>query len=322
MHIFRSKFANSIQDMFVFKEQLGYSRSTHEPSLRHFDRFCVECHPEAETLSEKLALSWLEKRPNENSGGLKKRANTIRQFGKYLNYVGVSAYVLPAGYIGGNSSFAPYILSDDELASFFAAADNIPVGKFSPCRHYVISVFFRLLYCCGLRPNECRLLKTEDVELQDGKITVRDTKKNRDRIVMMSNDMLALCIRYNDIVKGFYPNRTYFFPNSRGGAYASNSMIHMFLNCWRKTKESKESVREPRIYDLRHRFATAILMEWIDKEQDIQALLPQLSVYMGHVNLSATAYYIHLLPSNLTQSTSIDWKRFSDLIPEVKFETV
>jgi integrase len=314
---FQSKFALSIQSMLDFKEQFGYSKSTHIPSLKNFDRFCAEFYPEEATLSEQIVLAWLEKRSSENSGGLKKRANTIRQFGLYLNYMEQPAYVLPAGYIGGRSSFVPYILSDEELSAFFRVIDNFPVGRFSPCRHLVLSIIFRLIYCCGLRPNEARLLKATDVDYENGRIMINGTKENRDRIVMMSDDVSSLCLRYDKIVRSIFPGRKYFFPSSKGEAYANNTLIHYFNKCWRMTFDYGENVKKPRIYDLRHRFATAVISDWTDEGKDVQSLLPHLSAYMGHSNLSATAYYIHLLPFNLVRSDALDWNRFSDLIPEV-----
>jgi len=317
MYSYQSVFAVSINEMLDFKKQFGYAKSTHVPSLKNFDRFCAKFYPHTSSLSEQLVLAWLKKRINENSGGLKKRANTIRQFGKYLNYMGQQAYVLPSGYVGGHSSFMPYILSDEELTSFFHTIDNFPISQYSPCRHLVLSVIFRLIYCCGLRPNEARLLKTTDVAYQCGQIMISDTKKKRDRIVMMSDDVASLCAQYDNIVQGIYPEREYFFPTLQDGAYAANTLIHLFRKCWRISFGNAESARIPRIYDLRHRFATAVIMRWMDEGKDVQALLPYLSAYMGHVKLSATAYYIHLLPSNLTQSASIDWSRFSDLIPEL-----
>jgi integrase len=317
MYSYQSGFAQSIREMLGFKERFGYAQSTHAPSLRNFDRFCTEFYPATSFLSEPLVLAWLKKRPSENSGGLKKRANTIRQFGQYLNYMGQTAYVLPSGYIGGHSAFVPYMLSDDELAAFFRAADSFPIGKHSPYRHLVVSVIFRLIYCCGLRPNEARLLKTVDMDCQSDRIMINSTKKNRDRIVMMSDDIALLCSKYDSIVRSIYPAREYFFPTPHGNAYASNTLIYLFRRCWRTAFENADSARMPRIYDLRHRFAATVIMGWMDEGKDAQALLPYLSAYMGHTRLSATAYYIHLLPSNLTASDSVDWNRFSDLIPEV-----
>ena len=36
-------------------------------------------------------------------------------------------------------------------------------------------------------------------------------------------------------------------------------------------------------------------------------LLPYLSAYMGHSELTSTLYYVHLLPEKLRKSKGIDW---------------
>ena len=62
-----------------------------------------------------------------------------------------------------------------------------------------------------------------------------------------------------------------------------------------------------RVYSLRHQFASACLNRWLDNGENLMAMLPFLREYMGHKNLSETAYYIHILPENLIKSPAIDW---------------
>ena len=66
-----------------------------------------------------------------------------------------------------------------------------------------------------------------------------------------------------------------------------------------------------------HRFASAAVQRWLDEGADLNAKLPFLRAYMGHASFSQTAYYIHLLPANLTASNAVDWSAFDALIPEV-----
>lgn len=58
-------------------------------------------------------------------------------------------------------------------------------------------------------------------------------------------------------------------------------------------------------------------MKWLDEKEDLYALLPYLSAYMGHAHLEDTAYYIHLLPEKLMRTAAIDWETFEQLLPEV-----
>ena len=63
----------------------------------------------------------------------------------------------------------------------------------------------------------------------------------------------------------------------------------------------------PRPYDLRHAFASRNIIRWIDSGRDVMELLPCLSAYMGHSELSSTLYYVHLIPERLRKSKGIDW---------------
>lgn len=75
-----------------------------------------------------------------------------------------------------------------------------------------------------------------------------------------------------------------------------------------------------RVYLLRHRYATAMFMKWLDEGIDINVMLPYLSAYMGHAEFSDTAYYIHLLPERLLKSAGVEWQKMAALIPEVDDE--
>jgi integrase/recombinase XerD len=48
----------------------------------------------------------------------------------------------------------------------------------------------------------------------------------------------------------------------------------------------------PRIHDLRHTFAVHRLLAWYRHGQDVNARLPALATYMGHVDISSTRIYL------------------------------
>ena len=70
-----------------------------------------------------------------------------------------------------------------------------------------------------------------------------------------------------------------------------------------------------RVYDLRHRFATTVLNKWLDEKRNLSSRLPYLQTYMGHKDLAATAYYIHLLPEQLVKNAEIGWDSMNVLLP-------
>jgi integrase len=55
----------------------------------------------------------------------------------------------------------------------------------------------------------------------------------------------------------------------------------------------------PRPYDLRHAFAVHRLSRWYGEGVELQARLPWLSAYMGHVDIIGTEAYLHTTPELL-----------------------
>lgn len=197
----------------------------------------------------------------------------------------------------------PYIYSKEDLSKLFKEMDSLQPSLRSPTKHLVVSVIFRMIYCCGLRPVEARRLRREDVNLFDGTVNILESKGHKDRIVVLSEDMRELCRNYDQRVEAIHPERRYFFqsPSVRGdGMYSMEWIIPTFRKFLQTAGISGYGEIRPKLYDLRHTFATHRLYQWVKGGKDINACLAYLSEYMGHSNLESTAYYIHLLPTLYT----------------------
>ena len=313
MSKFISRFACEMEAMAEYRTALGLSGRTLESHLKHLDRYFAENHAEATTLSKEMVFGWLELCQEAKMNSMNALARSIRQFGEYLLAVGREAYVLPKGFYPIKSLFTPYIFTDAEMTVLFDAIDNLPFKQKST-EQLVAPVLFRLIYTCGLRPNEGRELLCKNINLNNGEIFVTKTKKKKDRLVVMSDNMTALCRSYHAKLDC---NREYFFPRFDGKAYFAPQIDRLFKNCWKSACPGAVDLPNVRTYDLRHRFASARLGRWLDEGRDLNAMLPYLRAYMGHSSLNETAYYIHILPENLVKSTGVDWGALNSLLPEV-----
>ena len=231
----------------------------------------------------------------------------------------LDAYVLPNRFTGAKTTFVPYLFTDEELTALFYEIDQFQSER-NALQPLLISTIFRMIYTCGLRPNEGRLLKRSTVNLETGEILITETKQNKERIVVMSDDMQELAKRYAYIRDAAYSDSPYFFPDAKGNAYSSAWLQKKFKSFFADSNPGIDPDALPfvRVYNLRHQFASTILNRWLDEKQDLYARLPYLRTYMGHKELSATAYYIHLLPEKLTKSAGIDWESLRRIIPEVE----
>jgi integrase len=325
MNDFSSVFADDIIALLTDWKICGHRIDSLGYHLKLFDQFCVCCKHESVTLDSKLVTDWIdEEREKSGTAVLPARATAIRKLARLLISTGkdVDAYVLPDGYCKYTpwQKRPPYIFTDDELTALFTAIDNLPKSlHFDSLAPLVAPVMFRLIYTCGLRPNEARELKKTDIHLEAGEILVVHNKTRKQRYVVMSDDMREMCAAYKKELETFAPDNEYFFPRKNGESYSEKQLGTLFRACWRLANPnlSKSKLPRARTYDLRHRFASAVLNKWLDEGQDLYAMLPFLRTYMGHEKLSGTAYYIHILPENLLKSPGVNWEKLNSVMPEV-----
>lgn len=302
-YAFHGAFAPYIYGLIEKKRSLGYDYYESERILRTFDEFCREQFPCETHLTAKIVMRWAEQTGTEQNLFRLNRVSVIRELARHMNSVGCQAYILPLDFTKKTGRHIPYIFSYEELARLFREIDSCAPSLNAPTRHLVVSVIFRMIYCCGLRPVEARRLRREDVSLRDGVVKILESKGHKDRIVVLSESMLALCVTYDQRADMIYPDRKYFFqsPSARGdGMYSMEWMIPTFRRFLHSAGIFGYAGVTPRTYDLRHSFATHRLYQWIKEGKDVNACLAYLSEYMGHANLSDTAYYIHLLPTLYT----------------------
>lgn len=315
---FSSAFAQKLDAMLDYREACGFKRDKHLRNLLRFDTFCRENYPDVSMLDHETVHRWIESETARGYGILGK-STSIRQFGKYLNAVGEKAYILPEKFSYQDKRKAPHILTDAELTALFAAVDRLPPDDAEPYTAEIAPVLFRLIYTCGLRPNEGREILHENVNHNTGEVLITHTKSNRERIVVMSDDMLDMCRRYDLRRSIFCEDNPYYFPSHNGGAITSSWQYKMLNTAWFSVACSPQNPapRPIRVYALRHRFASACLNRWLDNGDNIMSLLPYLRAFMGHGDISETAYYVHLLPERLVKSAGIDWAKLNALLPEV-----
>jgi integrase len=55
----------------------------------------------------------------------------------------------------------------------------------------------------------------------------------------------------------------------------------------------------PRIHDLRHTFAVRTMIDWYRAGENVNALLPRLSTYLGHRDPGCTYWYLSAAPQLL-----------------------
>jgi len=319
--VLTSNFKGFIEGLIVEKRTLGRKYIGSANVLYRFDAFCAEGYPGETVLTQEIAMNWTLLMPGEQMSGLHNRATAIRQLAKYIWRHGIEAYILPDGFTGKVSRHTPHIYSMQELSVLFHVMDHLKPCDQYPFHHFVVPVFYRLIYTCGLRPGEALTIKASDVNLKTGEILIREAKGNKDRIVVLSTDMLVLCRRYYTEMRMHYPRAEVFFPNYLGKAYSVPWMEKTFAKMLIKAglETSGPNQTRPRLYDLRHTFATECLFRFASEGKDLSVWLVYLSSYMGHLDYDSTAYYMHLTPA-YSPAKRVGSDVFNEIVPEVRHE--
>ena len=307
---FSSSFKERLRAYCDWRKSLGFSND-HETHLLKFDAYCNGFHPCASSLTASLVTGWIKYAIKSNQRCIMHKCAAIRSFAKYL---GGDAYVLKEKYICYKRNFNPYIFTDEELKRLFAAADVVE-KRGDPFFAETAGYIFRLIYTCGLRPQEARKLRFMDIDFQTGEIFISKSKQSKDRIVVAAPDVTEMLSHYRNRRSIFCRNNDIFFIHTNGASITNEQLIDLFQKCWKEANPNLDSKLLPRVrpYDLRHRFASAVLQKWIDEGKNLYAMLPYLRAYMGHEEFRDTLYYVHILPEYLLSSNHVDWEQIESV---------
>lgn len=316
--VYESFFKDYIRSHVDLKQAIGYKYEVEAAHLKRFDRYLVENYPLATSLTKEIVLNWCRKKSYEAQANQCTRAGILRQFTKYLDSIGVEAYILPKGYFPSEKPYVPYIYTQDELSRFFAQTDQCHENYEFPDRHRIMPVFFRMIYLCGLRVSEARLLKVGDVDLENGILSIQHSKTDNSRLVPMSNALAERCSLYAKKVHPFPVSNHYFFPALGGKPITIGNVYKNFRKfLWQAGISHRGRGHGPRVHDFRHTYAVHCLKKWVEQEKDLAAYLPVLKTYLGHDSFDETAYYLRLTADVFPAMTLKLETCYPGIIPEL-----
>ncbi|MCL2509190.1 MAG: tyrosine-type recombinase/integrase [Oscillospiraceae bacterium] len=318
---FRSVFSTKLYEYLRQKRLLGFKYVDQGRHLVKFDIMCANEFPKETELTQKIALAWASRGKAETASVFAGRVSAVRGFARFLASCGINAYIIPDGIAPQvKRKIVAYIFTDDELSGIFAASDRINSFQSDPWRGVIAPAYLRLMYACGMRPQEIRALLCNNVDLKTGVVKIESTKFNKERLVVMDDAMKNICCAYDKKMSVLCPSRLLFFPgriqspDEKRDAYFAAALLS---KCIQIAKLTELREKKPRPYDFRHTFATKTLHRWIGEEKDLNLYLPYLSAFMGHSEYEQTAYYIHFVPEHFPQIGTPLEERFANLLPEV-----
>ena len=203
----------------------------------------------------------------------------------------------------------PTVLSEGETAKVLSLVDG------------TAGLMLRLIYGGGLRVSECTRLRVKDLDFDQGLISVREGKGNKDRTTLLPRSLTA-CLQAHlarvkalhdqDVAQGHgdaalpdalavkYPKAPfewgwqYVFPakersiDPRSGAVRRHHVAEQVLQRVMHEAVIRAAIVKPaHVHTLRHSFATHLLMHGVN--------IRQVQEYLGHKSVETTMIYTHVI---------------------------
>ena len=281
-----------VGDYLRLRRSLGYKLAREGLVLPRFVQYVEDAG--ATTVTTDLAVAWAQL-PEGGSPKLRRdRLIAVRGFAKYMTTIDAATQVPPAGVFGFRASRpAPYLWSPTDIGRLIEAASELR----SPFRAATYETFLGLLAVTGLRNGEARDLQRDDVDLDAGLITINQAKFGRTRLIPLHPSTVTALGSYAQRRDELHPQPRSgtFFVTDAGTALKQSNVDRTFgqlIDCLVLRTENAH----PRMHDLRHSFAVQTLINWHQAGHDIEARIPALATYLGHVNPASTYWYLSASP--------------------------
>lgn len=294
----------NVTDYLATRRTMGFKVEGLSKLLLSFVAFCEERG--ATRVQNDLAVQWATARIKVpvSEALIARRMDAVRTFARYQ-------YALdPATQIPAESTRnrryrpkEPNVFSQNKIGAMLAATDTLsPRFKAMTWRTLI-----GLLAATGMRPGEACHLTVSDIDLTKGVIQVLQTKFGKSRLVFIHPTTATVLGRYLQVRQEWVGTAARACPavfvNSRRGAINPDALGVTFRKIVAATGlTTTPGCRPARLHDLRHTFAVTTMIDWYRDGQDVQARLPLLSTWLGHVDPASTYWYLHAVPELLAHA--------------------
>jgi len=287
------------EDYLAMRRALGFRLTTQGQHLMGFVAFCEDRG--ADHVTADLAIEWATRTARGSSDEVyqARRLDIVRIFVRHLQALDPATEVPPDDVLSRRyRRIPPYLYSPQEVAALMSAADHLAPAM----RAMTWRTLIGLLAVTGMRQGEACRLNREDADLEAGTLVIADSKFGKSRQVFLHPATAAALRAYERARDRTLPEpqADTFLVNSRGAPLDGHNIQHTFTVLIAAAGiQAPPGRRAPRLHDLRHTFTVATMLDWYRDGENVQARLPLLSTWLGHVDPKSTYWYLQAVPELL-----------------------
>ena len=286
-----SALRKSLDDYLSVRRALGAKLDRAEKLLGQFITYLEQ--QQALTVTIEHAVAWATL-PRRTGWWHAMRLSAVRRFTIYLRNIDGRTQIPPPGMIAhGRHRATPYLYSEAEVQSLLQAAAKLSNEIYAATYPLLIG----LLAVTGMRISEAIALTVNDFDNGTETLTVRNSKFGKSRLLPLHESTANGIRRY-------LARRSQWIVKYRlidsGALLISDTANHLSHSqaqkVWQRLRtqaglQPRSGHCRPRIHDLRHSFAVATLLDAYRRGDDVAALIPRLSTYLGHADPKHTFWY-------------------------------
>src|SRR5262245_65245110 len=227
----------ALEEYLALRRSLGFKMYEAGRVLPRFVAFMEE--HQALHITTRLALEWVVQAKTVQPAERARRLGFIRGLARYRSATDpVTEVPSPELLPYASSRARPYLYTEQEVRALLEAALQLPTAwPSTPLRPWVFHCLLGLLSVTGLRISEALDLKLDDVDLEQGVLTIRAAKLGRWRLVPLHPSATSVLLHYLRRRKQFLRGRCsdYVFISNRGTRLDSGRVHHVFYALSRQT---------------------------------------------------------------------------------------
>lgn len=324
---FSSPLAGVITRYLDLKTTLGRRYAVERAILRSLDAFLVA--DGAEDLTTDRFLRWARRHRHLKSGVRRKWMRVVRNLCLYRRRTEPLSFVPDEALFPPRHQYVqPYIFSEEEIAQLIETTAALLTTRAYPLRSRVFRLGVVLLYTTGLRRGELLPLQVGDYNPRAQTLAVHASKFHKSRLLPVSPDTAQEIEHYLVARRAHCPDGTtngsplFWNGSSVLAAYTGTGFSRVFRALLQKAGIHKPDGKPPRVHDMRHSFAMSVILRWYRAGIDVQAKLPLLATYMGHVSIVSTQYYLRFIEPLACAASERFAARYGDLVTPTHKEGV
>ncbi len=299
---YNSIFKKEMYNYIAYEKAINLKKSSIR-KLKDLDTYFVKIKKKEKSITEENFNNYIYGYSSKLSGY--EKYSIIIRFAKFLIRFGNTNIFFEEIQFDNLSYYDPYIYSDLEIKKILNIIDNQEYKEKN--LKFIYPVIFRLLIATGMRISEVLNLKYKDIDLENEAIDIILSKEHISRRIYISKSMKKAIKKYLNLF--------HFKDNDKIFNTSEYKVLKVFKGA---VNTLGIKILKIRLHDLRHTMATKAYINLINKNIEPEEALLYLKIYLGHIEISSTEYYLHMT-ENMQNDIKNKMKQYSpNLFPKVK----